>query len=45
MAHKEILIIINNIITVKESYKNNHSILIVLNKHQTLNLMYKHIYK
>lgn len=45
MTHKEILIIINNIITVKESYKNNHSILIVLNKHQILNLKYKHTYR
>lgn len=45
MTHKEILIITNNIITVKESYRNNHSILIVLNKHQILNLKYKYIYK
>lgn len=45
MTHNEILIIINNIITVKESYKNNHSIFTVLNKHQNLNLKCIYIYK
>lgn len=45
MTHNEMLIIINNITTVNESYKNNHSIFTVLNKTQYLNLKYKHIYK